>query len=472
MASTSTTSAPTPADLVEPGDTRWAGRVAGLSVSGALPGDQPCAVVRPRSADAVAAAVRWATARGRQVAVRSGGHGLSFAGLRDGAVALDLRHLDEVAVADDGMTASFGPGATALGVAAALGERGRAFPTGHAGDVGLGGFLLAGGNGWNQGWWGSAAESVEAVEVVWADGARARLDRDHDPEAFAVVRGAGSGFPGVVTRFHVRTWPAPVVRSCSVSFHGDDVEVVAALADALQERISPRVELTLYLRPANSPRGLHVDHPTVFVSATAHGDDDDRADALLADPLAVLAPSRDGTPSWAPPGTDAARRRAAGLVDRRTDLVGMLREPPLGDGTALRSQQAWVRCGYATVLPALLPAVVDCPSAAAGILVTASSHRRVAPPSDEPLHRPLGTMTVAPYALWDAGTDDERNSTWPTAALDLVSDHWTGHYVAELDLRLTPERLPECWVGDGLRRVEALRDRVDPGGAFCGYLGH
>ena len=51
-----------------------------------------------------------------------------------------------------------------------LAARGRFFAGGHCPTVGLGGFLLQGGMGWNCRGWGWAAESIDAIEVVTADG--------------------------------------------------------------------------------------------------------------------------------------------------------------------------------------------------------------------------------------------------------------------------------------------------------------
>jgi FAD/FMN-containing dehydrogenase len=45
-----------------------------------------------------------------------------------------------------------------------------AFPVGHCGHVGLSGFLLSGGLGWNSGHWGPACLSIRGLEVVTADG--------------------------------------------------------------------------------------------------------------------------------------------------------------------------------------------------------------------------------------------------------------------------------------------------------------
>ena len=90
-----------------------------------------------------------------------------------------------------------------------LEERGRFFPGGHCPTVGIGGFLLQGGQGWNARGWGWAAEYVEAVDVVTAAGELVRASADENADLYWAARGAGPGFFGVVTRFHLRTLPGP-----------------------------------------------------------------------------------------------------------------------------------------------------------------------------------------------------------------------------------------------------------------------
>ena len=90
-----------------------------------------------------------------------------------------------------------------------LEERGRFFPGGHCPTVGIGGFLLQGGQGWNARGWGWAAEYVVAIDVVTADGELVRASEDENADLFWAARGAGPGFFGVVTRFHLRTLPKP-----------------------------------------------------------------------------------------------------------------------------------------------------------------------------------------------------------------------------------------------------------------------
>ncbi len=56
-----------------------------------------------------------------------------------------------------------------------------------------------------------ACMSVEAIDVVTADGELVRADAEQHADLFWAARGSGPGFFGVVTRFHLRVYPKPKV---------------------------------------------------------------------------------------------------------------------------------------------------------------------------------------------------------------------------------------------------------------------
>ena len=87
----------------------------------------------------------------------------------------------------------------------------------------MGGFLLQGGMGWNARGWGWAAERILAIEVVTADAVLVRADETQNADLFWSARGSGPGFFGVVTRFHLQTWPAP--KALTQALHICPIEI-------------------------------------------------------------------------------------------------------------------------------------------------------------------------------------------------------------------------------------------------------
>ncbi|KAH8162390.1 hypothetical protein CIB48_g5853 [Xylaria polymorpha] len=102
---------------------------------------------------------------------------------------------------------SCSPSATGEMLNGFLRGQGRMFAGGHCPDVGLGGFLLQGGMGWNCKNWGWACESIIGIDVVTADSREIYCSNTENSDLFWAARGAGPGFPAIVTGFHLLTRP-------------------------------------------------------------------------------------------------------------------------------------------------------------------------------------------------------------------------------------------------------------------------
>src|SRR6267378_3916337 len=123
------------------------------------------------SSDAdVIEAVKLARSRGLRISVRAGGHSWIATPLRDGGMLIDLSRLNRVTVDAAGRTATAEPAIKNTELVAALAQHELAFPAGHCPTVALGGYLLAGGQGWNQGGWGIACSNIRAIDLANANG--------------------------------------------------------------------------------------------------------------------------------------------------------------------------------------------------------------------------------------------------------------------------------------------------------------
>ena len=133
-----------------------------------------------RTRNEVAEALAYARAQDVELAVRSGGHGISGRSTNDGGIVLDLGRLDEVTMLDGGRV-RLGPGARWGQVAQTLAPLGLGMSSGDYGDVGVGGLATAGGIGFLGRKHGLTLDHVTAAEVVLADGRLVRADRDAAP---------------------------------------------------------------------------------------------------------------------------------------------------------------------------------------------------------------------------------------------------------------------------------------------------
>ncbi len=207
----------------------------------------PDVIVEATSVDDVARAIDYARANEMKVSVRSGGHSWCGAPLREGGMLINVSLLRDISIDQQSQTASVGPGATGGELARALAPAGLAFPVGHCPTVGLGGYLLAGGLGWNSNVWGYGTFSVRAVDVVTAGGRTIRADESHNPDLFWAARGAGPGFPGVVTGFHLQTRPLPVIATSTYTYPITASRELGEWLETIRAKIARNVELTVML---------------------------------------------------------------------------------------------------------------------------------------------------------------------------------------------------------------------------------
>ena len=117
--------------------------------NGIKPNRYPKAIVKASCQLHVQEAVKLANRLQCRVSVRSGGHSWAAWSVRDDAILIDLAGLNEIELAEDGKVVKVSPSTTGKVLNESLRSRGLMFGGGHCPDVGLGGFLLQGGMGWN-----------------------------------------------------------------------------------------------------------------------------------------------------------------------------------------------------------------------------------------------------------------------------------------------------------------------------------
>ncbi len=260
--------------LLHRGDAEYEAARLNAVWNGRKPDRHPDRILLAATAEDVVWGVRHAASEGLRVSVRSGGHSWYGNCLRTDGMLLDLSALTEIAVDADAMVAAVGPGTVGRDLDAALTERGLFFPIGHCGTVGLGGFALGGGYGWNSRTRGPAGLNIRAIDVVLADGEHVHADDSTHPELLWAAPGAGPGFFGVVTRFHFDLCPRPRMLRTGDIYPLDVHDEVLEWALALLPTLPPEVEVSA--RVGYSPRvGAQVLTLTGMAFAThadAYGD--------------------------------------------------------------------------------------------------------------------------------------------------------------------------------------------------------
>lgn len=176
----------------------------------------PEAIVMAQDERDVIAAVKLARERGWQVGMRSGGHSWIASHTRDNAVLVNLARMQQMDVDPKTRIATVSPAVQGQAFNKFLREQhGLMFPSGHCYGIGLGGFIMCGGHGWNSRQWGPGCANLVGLDVVTADGELIHADENQNSDFLWAARGAGPGFFGAAVRYYVKTYPRPPAHKFS-----------------------------------------------------------------------------------------------------------------------------------------------------------------------------------------------------------------------------------------------------------------
>lgn len=147
-------------------------------------------------------------------------------------VTIDLGNMNASFYNSATKLASLEPGARWEDVNRNLGEKfDVSVAGGRNGDVGVGGFLLGGGNSYYTGRVGFGCDTVINYQVVLADGSTVDANKNEHPDLYKALKGGGLNF-GIVTRFDVEALPAVDLAIGQTWYEERYAEqVVDALAD-------------------------------------------------------------------------------------------------------------------------------------------------------------------------------------------------------------------------------------------------
>jgi FAD/FMN-containing dehydrogenase len=414
----------------------------------------PNVIVLAESEDDAIRAVRQAREQNMRIGVRSGGHSWAGNHVRDGGMLLDLSRLRAIEVDRQSMTATVGPGCHGDELLSVLREQELFFPAGHCPGVGIGGYLLQGGYGWNGRVHGPACMSVEAIDVVLADGSLVRADEQSNADLLWAARGSGPGFFGVVTRFHVRLTRRPKLVVNSVFLYPIELlDEVFRWAQEIGPKVARTMELMVFIhRTEEGELEIAVTGPVLV-------DSEEQA----REALAVLQSC---------PVLDRAKLALPYVPGELADLyAGAHAVYP--DEHRYAADNMWTHAPVDELLPGLRRIAETMPGAPSHMLWMnwqphPSPGTTPAPQRPDMAYSVEDDTYIALYGVWRDPSEDDANVAWVTERMREMEQLASGIQLADENLGHRPAR----FLGDEhLERLDELRARYDPEGRFHSWMG-
>lgn len=437
-------------DVIAEGEAGFTAAHEGFVWNGRKPQATPRVIVRATSTADVQAAVRYAAANGYRVSARSGGHNWSGIALQDG-VALDLSALNAVAIDRLARIAEVGPAVKNLALSVALTAEGLAFPVGHCGDVAMGGYLLGGGFGWNEGTWGPACHLIDKAEVVLADGRAVMVSATEHADIFWALRGAGPLFFGIVTRFWLRLMPLPPAMAVTTWTYpiARTAEVTASLK-RLADVLPSYAEVSLSLAAAPPHLGLG-DAKFATVILSVYGGSMTEVSGIARNvgnllPEAALATM---------PVTPFDFATLYGIVDQS-----------FPDGARYGVDCLWSQDAD-TTFEGLAQMIAGAPSPMSNAIgVIYGRNSALSRDLPEAALSVIGPVCGIMHGTWTDAEDDAANLAWLREGMDRLNPVTTGRYVGHADLARTG-RMDDCHSAGARQRIASLARTYDPEGLFA-----
>ncbi len=422
------------------------------------PDRYPDTIIRAESEQDVIEAVNYARETGQKIATRATGHNPARGCLRDGGVLLDTSRFREVEIDADAGTAWVQPGIRSENFIELTRPHGWSFPAAHTGIVGLGGYLIGGGLGWNMPEWDVACRSIIGAEIVLADGRKVMATPEEYADLLWAIRGIGPGFFGAVLRYKLRLYPVP--RGIIKSKYIVPMQRTAELMDVLGEiTVAKKKQLELL---AVAGRFVPADKPPAerefmwAVSTVSFGQSEE-------DGMSLLEPVRRSSL----PGISIMKNEDALLTypelyaaqetdhssPNRTAIHNIWTNDPAGAMTTLA--QRWQKTPPRSPRSFALSAWGINPS----------------PDDADSSFTHTGDHYVSWYLMAEQADDIEPNFRWMDESVEAVRPYTLGHYPNEINMQRYPDAIRACFSEEKWQRLAELREKYDPQGVFHSYLG-
>ncbi|KAL4809151.1 hypothetical protein BDV18DRAFT_158082 [Aspergillus unguis] len=417
--------------------------------NGRVPNRYPELIVYPETNEHVQSVVRYAKEHGLTIGTKSGGHSWTASFLRDGGILVDLARMNHFEFDVDSRTATAQPAAYGSDLNAALTQHGLMFPGGHCPTVGLGGFLLQGGFGWNSRKWGVACESVTAIDVVTAEGELLHASPEENADFYWAARGAGCGYFGLVVSFYLKLYTLPRgIMTARYVFEIAALGEVLPAIDAVSGDVPPDLEIGLFI--ARDQDGF-IGRPTFAITADCLSDTEDEARKALG--LLHNLPVMKKTIASSPYVSCTLRE----MLKRFDDILD-------NRGRRYEANNLWTDVPVTELLPMFHRITESLPPAPSHLYMMWWLPVRGRP---EMAFSMEARLYVALYAITIEQALDAKHKEYVVSSLKPLEKYRKGIQLADENL---PDHPGKFMRTRNFTRLEKLRRKYDPQGRFYGYM--
>ena len=268
----------------------------------------------------------------------------------------------------------------------------------------------------------------------------------------AAARGAGPGFFGVVTRFHLQTRPKPrEIRQSVYAWPVEEFDDVMAWLYATHGTVDPEVEIVALSLTPPPLMGIEGHEHVLLVGALTFKDSADEATRALAPidacPLADRA-------------LFAVRDVPTTLAEQYAEQY---RQNPIGRRWTV--DNAWIGADPDTAIPLLRDAFRTWPTRDSFTLWFSMAPLRPLPDMAFSLQT---EVYLAAYTVSDEGEEsDSIRRTWVDEQFRRLEPVTAGQYLGDSDLG---HRQVRFMADDNYARLSKIRGDRDPDGLFVDYL--
>ena len=413
---------------------------------------EPAAVVRPRDANDVAAAIALARKNDLPLAVLGGGHNVAGNAVVDDGIVIDFSDMRAIEIDPDEGIARVEAGALLSDLDAAAAEHGVLVPGGIVSTTGVAGLTLGGGFGWASRKLGLTIDSLRSAEVVTAEGELITASEESHPDLFWAIRGGGGNF-GVVTSFEFETHKLGPEFLCGLIVHP-----IASAREFLQHHREMAAkapdELSAWVVMRLAP-------PLPFLPEEVHGL-----------PALVLAFAYIGDPEE---GEALIAERYAGFGEPYGKNIGVMPFTDWQQGfdalNAAGDRNYWKSHNLAELsdpaIDAAIEAIGDLPSPHAEVFIAHLGGAISRIPEDQTAyaHRDA-EFVVNIHGHWTDPADDEAGVAWARGLFDALTPHAQGGVYVNFLSDEGPERVQEAYSPAAWSRLVEVKRRYDPDNVF------